>query len=79
VSVRIADGGTGDSITIRGAPILYALSIPEGAPDPQAARAFVQWLFGPDGRKILTDNGFTVLDLPIVHGTAPSWLHSTPR
>jgi len=78
-SVRIPAGGAGDSVTIGGAPILYALSIPEGAPDPQAARAFVQWLFGPDGRKILTDNGFTVLDRPIVHGTAPAWLNSITR
>lgn len=78
-SIRIPAGATRDSVTIRGAPILYALSIPEGAPNSQAARAFVQWLFGPDGRRILTENGFTVLDRPIVHGTAPAWLQSAPR
>jgi molybdate/tungstate transport system substrate-binding protein len=78
-SIRLPAGGSRDSITIRGAPILYALSIPERAPNPQAARAFVQWLFGPDGRRILTANGFTVLDRPVVHGRAPAWLAPAPR
>ena len=63
-----------DSITIRGAPILYALSIPRDAPDPALARRFVTWLLGPSGRAILARNGFTVLDRPIAAGDAPSWL-----
>lgn len=79
VSVRIPAGSSRDSVTISGAPILYALSIPEGAPHPQAARAFVQWLFEPEGRRILTENGFTVLDRPLLRGQAPSWLRPAPR
>ena len=86
VSVKVAVGGshdpratTRDSVTIRGAPILYALSIPTAAPNPAAAQAFVRWFFGPDGRAVLARNGFTVLDRPVVHGSAPTWLTSVIR
>ena len=75
-SVRIPGGATRDSITIRGAPILYALSIPTEAANPAGAQAFVQWLFGPQGREILIRNGFTVLDKPVVSGNAPEWLRN---
>ena len=76
-SVRLPAGAGGDSITIRGAPILYALSVPDGAPNPGAGRAFVQWLLGPEGRSVLTESGFTVLDRPIVHGAVPDWLKAS--
>ncbi|HWA40914.1 MAG TPA: extracellular solute-binding protein [Gemmatimonadales bacterium] len=65
-----------DSITIRGAPILYALSIPREAQNPADAQAFVQWLFGAEGKAVLTRNGFTVLDTPILHGATPPWLRT---
>jgi molybdate/tungstate transport system substrate-binding protein len=67
---------TRDSITISGAPILYALSIPTGAANLPSARAFVEFLLGPRGREILTRNGFTVLDRPLLRGDAPSWLRT---
>lgn len=79
-TVRIPRGASSrDSVTIRGAPILYALAIPREAANPAAARAFVQWLFGDRGREVLTRNGFTVLDRPIVSGRAPAWLRSPSR
>lgn len=86
VSVKVPAGGARgpqsavrDSVTITGAPILYALAIPTDAPNPAAARAFVQWLLGPTGRSILTRSGFNVLDHPIVHGDTPAWLRDTTR
>jgi molybdate/tungstate transport system substrate-binding protein len=79
VSVRIPGGATRDSITIRGAPILYALAVPTAAPNPAAARSFVHWLLGPEGRAVLARNGFTLLDRPILHGNAPSWLAPAAR
>ncbi len=73
-------GGTGrPALTIVGAPILYALSIPDRAAEPATARAFVQWLFGARGREVLTRNGFTVLDRPMVNGAAPPWLRALAR
>jgi molybdate/tungstate transport system substrate-binding protein len=70
---------TRDSITITGAPILYALAIPTSAPNTAAARSFVQWLLGPAGRDVLARNGFNVLDRPIVHGEVPAWLRDPAR
>ena len=68
-----------DSVTIRGAPILYALAIPREAPEPELARRFVEFLFGPEGRAILTRNGFAVLDRPILSGRPPAWLRPAAR
>ena len=78
-ATRDPRSATRDSILIRGTPILYALSIPKEAANPAAARAFVQWLFGPQGRDVLTRNGFTVLDRPLVNGNAPPWLRALAR
>ena len=75
-SVWIPRGAGRDSIRISGAPILYALSIPTGATNIPSARAFTEFLFGPRGREILTRNGFTVLDRPLLRGDAPSWLRT---
>jgi molybdate/tungstate transport system substrate-binding protein len=71
VSVRVPRSG-GDSITIVGAPILYALSIPRATTNRADAEAFVRWLFGREGRAILERNGFTVLERPIFHSDLPA-------
>lgn len=68
--------GAPAAVTIRGAPILYALAIPRDASNPAGARAFVEWLFGAEGRSVLVRNGFTVLDTPIIHGAPPPWLRA---
>jgi len=49
-SVRVRAGSSADSTTVRGAPILSALTIPLAAPHPEAARAFLAELLGPGGR-----------------------------
>jgi ABC-type molybdate transport system substrate-binding protein len=67
---------TRDSVVIRGAPILYALAIPREAANVTGARAFVEWLLGPEGRAVLVRNGFTVLESPIIHGAMPPWLRA---
>ena len=75
-TVTIPATGTHGALTVHGAPILYALSIPRAAPDSAVARHFVQWLLGPGGKGILTRNGFIVLDHPIVDGDAPAWVRA---
>jgi molybdate/tungstate transport system substrate-binding protein len=69
-SVRLpgASRAAADSVEFRGEPIAYALTIPTDAPHPQAARAFVRFLFGQEGQRILRANGFTLLDKPVVGG-----------
>lgn len=75
-SVRIpgASRGGGDSLTFRGEPIVYALTIPIGAPHPTLAAEFVRFALSPEGRVILQKNGFVLLPSPIVTGTPPTGL-----
>ena len=51
-------------------PIIYAITIPANAPHPQPATAFIQLLLSPQGRSVLQQDGFTLLDAPIAHGSA---------
>ncbi len=67
-----------DSLTLRGEPIVYALTIPLAAPHPALAAAFVRFTFSPEGQAILRKNGFVLLPAPIVVGTAPPGLLPTP-
>ncbi|HVX87898.1 MAG TPA: extracellular solute-binding protein [Gemmatimonadales bacterium] len=79
VQVPRHGSGGADSVTVVGAPILYALAIPTAAPQPALAQRFVEFLFSPDGRAILERNGLTVLDRPILHGDTPRWLRTQGR
>jgi molybdate/tungstate transport system substrate-binding protein len=57
-----------DSVEFQGEPIVYALTIPTAAPHPANAAAFVHYIFSPAGQAILKENGFTVLDKPLLGG-----------
>ncbi|MEZ4411670.1 MAG: extracellular solute-binding protein [Gemmatimonadales bacterium] len=52
-----ANRAANDSVEFRGEPIVYAFTIPRGAPHPEIAEAFVRFLFSPDGQRILADAG----------------------
>jgi molybdate/tungstate transport system substrate-binding protein len=76
-SVRVVGRRPGDSLTFAGQPIVYALSIPRRAPHPAAAEAFVAYLLGPDGRRVLRAAGLDPLEAPRVVGEgAPAALGS---
>jgi molybdate/tungstate transport system substrate-binding protein len=57
-----------DSVEFRGEPIVYALTIPTGAPHPHTAAAFVKFVFSPEGQAILRANGFILLEKPLLGG-----------
>jgi molybdate/tungstate transport system substrate-binding protein len=57
-----------DSVEFRGEPIVYALTIPTAAPHPATAQVFVRFIFSPEGQAILKDNGFTLLEKPLLGG-----------
>jgi molybdate/tungstate transport system substrate-binding protein len=57
-----------DSVEFRGEPIVYALTIPTAAPHPRTAQAFVKFIVSPEGQAILKDNGFVLLDKPLLGG-----------
>ena len=60
--------GGRDSVEFHGEPIVYALTIPRGAPHPQTAEAFVRFVFSSDGTAILQRSGFTLLPKPVLAG-----------
>ena len=57
-----------DSLEFRGEPIVYALTIPAQAPHPGTAKAFVRFVFSPEGQAIIKANGFTLLPKPVLAG-----------
>ena len=44
-------------MTFHGEPIVYALTIPRGAPHPEVAEAFVRFVLSPEGQRIIADAG----------------------
>ncbi|HZO17452.1 MAG TPA: substrate-binding domain-containing protein [Gemmatimonadaceae bacterium] len=73
--VRIVGHRPGATITMRGEPIVYGLSIPRRAPHPRLAERFVRFLLSDDGRRVLRANHLDALDSTVASGTdAPAWL-----
>lgn len=58
-----------DSLEFLGEPIVYALTIPTGAPHPDLARAFARFVLSSEGRAIVDRAGFRVLPEPLFVGT----------
>lgn len=69
--VRLPPGQrtSADSVEFRGEPIVYALTIPRGAPHPETAQAFARFVLSPAGREILVKAGFRLLEQPLVTGS----------
>ena len=78
-TTRVVGKRAGDTITIRGRPILFGLSIPRAAPHPRVAEQFVAFLLSPEGRAILRHEHFDALEAPSIVGTAPPVLTSPAR
>jgi molybdate/tungstate transport system substrate-binding protein len=66
---RVLGKRPGDTLTMRGAPILFALSIPEHAENQALAEKFVAYLLSPDGRRVLRAQHLDALDEPVVVGS----------
>ena len=76
-ATTVLGAARGDSIVMRGEPIVYALSIPTAAPHPGVAERAVAFLLSPDGARIMRAASLDVLDRPIVTGTgAPAMIDS---
>ena len=67
--VRVLGGAHGDTITFRGEPIVYGLSIPTGAPHRTIAEQFVAFLLSEEGRRILRGAQLDALSAPVIVGT----------
>jgi molybdate/tungstate transport system substrate-binding protein len=66
--VRVTGKTPRDTITFRGQPIVYALSIPKAAPHADLAARFVTWLLSPDGRRVLRAAKLDALEQPAIIG-----------
>jgi molybdate/tungstate transport system substrate-binding protein len=76
-SVRVAGRTRHDSVTVRGQPILYALTIPRNAPHAALAREFVAFLASEAGRRALRGARLDALDtIRVVGSGAPAALRS---
>lgn len=69
VSVRVKGKTPTDSVTIRGAPILYGLTIPKNAPHPAVAEKLAAFLLSADGRRILRAAHLDAIEQPAILGT----------
>jgi molybdate/tungstate transport system substrate-binding protein len=69
VSTTVRGSAPGTTITVRGEPILYGMSIPAGASHPAAARRFREYLMTSDVLRRLRAAHVDMLDQPIVVGT----------
>jgi molybdate/tungstate transport system substrate-binding protein len=69
VSTRVLGKQPGDTVTMRGAPIVFALSIPVDAPNRAAAERFVAFLISAEGRRILRSQHLDALAGAIPFGT----------
>jgi len=58
----------GDSVEFRGEPIVYALTIPRGAPHPEVAEAFVRFVLSQEGQRIMAEAGLTPSAPPTLGG-----------
>jgi len=56
-SVRLFADGEGCAVEVAGGPILYGITIPHGAPQPELAREFVELLLSERGRAIVEGCG----------------------
>ena len=70
VTTRVLGKRVGDTLTIRGSPILFAVSVLGAAAHREAAEQFVRFLVSLDGQRILKRNHFDALVAPIVVGDA---------
>ena len=76
-SVRIAGSDVGDTVTLRGEPIVYGIAIPRQAPHPELAVRFLAFLFSDDGRRVLRAARLDALDAPTIVGEgAPDTLRA---
>ena len=55
--VEIAGTEPGTKITVKGAPVVYGITIPENAPHPELAILWVSFLLSSDGMTIMEANG----------------------
>ena len=68
VSTRVLGKRQGDTVTMRGAPILFAFTIPVQAENSDLAQRFAEYIISVDGRRVLRSQHVDVLDHVVAFG-----------
>ncbi len=55
--VALSGKEPGETITMKGKPIVYGVTVPKNAPHAELAVEFVKFLIGPEGQKIMEEAG----------------------
>ena len=80
VSMGVRGSAPGTTLTVKGQPILYGLTVPKDAPHSQAAKRFLSYLTSDSTLAALRKAHVDVLEHPIVVGNgAPSEIHGAAR
>ncbi|GEM_PF-587358 len=67
VQFKKLQSGAAETVTVKGAPICWTLSIPDQGADEAAALKFIRCLIGPQAG-LLERNGFALITRPRFHG-----------
>jgi len=67
-SIKITGKKPGQFITKTGKPMVYGITALRKAPNAETAAAFVQFVVGPEGRKIMRQNGQPPIVPPLASG-----------
>jgi len=62
--VKSSRGPSPETIVVRGSPILYGLTIPPSARQPDVAERFVKMILDQEGQNVLEDLGFSLVRPP---------------
>lgn len=73
-SVKVRGAAPKDSLTFRGAPIVYAFAVPRNAPHPELAERFARFLLSEEGRDLLQREGLDAIDEPVARGVRAPWM-----
>lgn len=78
VSTRVLGKKPGDTLTMRGAPILFAVTMPTQAEHRAVAERFVAYLLSPEGRRLLRAQHLDVLNraIPVGRDIPPAVLQA---
>lgn len=56
-SIKITGKEPGEWIEKKGAPMVYGITLPKNAPNPEGGTAFIAFVLGQEGREIMKKNG----------------------
>ena len=77
-TIQVLGRRPGDTLTVRGAPILFALTIPVQAENRALAEKFIAYLLSADGKRVMRAQHLDVLDRAVSVGADAPGFMKTP-